>query len=65
MTMIFDLIVFLVIGLVAACFSAVGIAFGDRFLRRWGRGAEALGGCALVLIGVRIVLAHECGLAAR
>lgn len=51
----------IVIGLVAASFSAVGIAFAGRILRRWGRAAEALGGCALILIGVRILISHEYG----
>jgi len=40
---------------IAAGLSAVGIGFGARLGRRWGRWAEAAGGCLLVLIGVRIL----------
>ena len=50
-----------VIGLVAATFSAVGITFANRLLRRWERVAEAFGGCVLILIGLRILIAHEYG----
>jgi putative Mn2+ efflux pump MntP len=50
-----------VIGIVAATFSAVGICFGSRIGRRWGRWAETAGGCVLILIGVRIVIAHTLG----
>ena len=48
-----------VIGLVAALFSTVGITFSGRFLHRWGRVAEVVGGCILILIGVRIVVSHQ------
>ena len=47
-----------VIGLVAAALSAVGIGFGGRLGRRWGRWAEAAGGCLLLLIGARILVSH-------
>ena len=47
-----------VIGLVAAALSAVGIGFGGRLGRRWGRWADAAGGCLLLLIGVRILVGH-------
>jgi putative Mn2+ efflux pump MntP len=47
-----------VIGLVAAALSGVGIGFGGRLGRRWGRWAEAAGGCLLLLIGVRILVSH-------
>ncbi len=50
-----------VIGLVAATLSAVGIGFGSRLGSRWGRRAEAVGGCVLILIGVRILAAHLGG----
>lgn len=52
-----------VIGLVAASFSAVGITFANRLLRRWERVAEAFGGCVLILIGLRILISHEYGTA--
>ena len=51
----------IVIGLVAASFSAVGITCASRILRRWGRVAEVFGGCALILIGLRILISHEWG----
>ena len=47
-----------VIGLVAATLSAIGIGFGSRLGPRWGRWAEFLGGIVLLLIGVRILLSH-------
>ena len=48
-----------VIGLVAALFSAVGITFSGRILHRWGRAADLVGGCMLMLIGVRIAVWHQ------
>jgi putative Mn2+ efflux pump MntP len=48
-----------VIGLVAALFSALGITFSGRFLRRWRRVAGLIGGCLLILIGVKIVVSHQ------
>ena len=48
----------IVIGIVAALFSGVGITFGSRLGRWWGRAAETLGGGILVLIGIRIVAIH-------
>lgn len=50
-----------VIGLVAAALSTIGIRFGTRLGPRLGRWAEAVGGCVLVLIGVRILIAHHAG----
>lgn len=47
-----------VIGLVAATFTAIGIVTADRVLRRWGRVAEVFGASVLILIAVRIVLSH-------
>ena len=46
-----------VIGIVAGVLSTIGITFAGRFPPRWGSWAEAAGGCVLVLIGVRILLA--------
>ncbi len=48
-----------VIGLVAALFSTLGITFASRVLRRWGRTADLVGGCILILIGVRIIVSHH------
>ena len=50
-----------VIGLVAAALSLIGITFGSRLGRRWGRWAEAAGGCILLLIGARILVLHLAG----
>jgi len=43
-------------GVVTAALTAIGIRFGSRFGRRWGRRAEVLGGCVLILIGLRILI---------
>ena len=48
-----------VIGIVAASFSAVGIVFAKRVLRRWRRAADALGGCILIAVGIRVLIAHS------
>ncbi len=48
----------ILIGLVAAAFSAAGVIFGRRLLRDWGRAADVVGGCVLALIGVRILVSH-------
>lgn len=51
----------IVIGFVAALFSIVGIHLAGRVLRRWGHLADVLGGCVLILIGMRIVIAGGLG----
>jgi putative Mn2+ efflux pump MntP len=48
----------IIIGVVCAAMSALGITFGNRIGRRWGRWAGALGGLVLVGIGVRILVSH-------
>jgi putative Mn2+ efflux pump MntP len=48
----------LVIGVVAAAMSTIGIAFGSRLGRRWGRWSQVVGGLVLIGIGVRIVIEH-------
>ena len=50
-----------VIGLVASAMSIVGIRFGSRFGPGLGRWAEAAGGCVLLLIGLRILIADLAG----
>lgn len=45
-----------VIGLVAAAFTAAGMLLGNRIGSSWGRRVEALGGIILVSIGIKIVL---------
>jgi len=47
-----------VIGIVTAILSAIGMAGGSRFGARGGRLAEVVGGCVLLLIGVKILVSH-------
>jgi putative Mn2+ efflux pump MntP len=54
-----------IIGLVAAVLTAVGIrlgSFGNRFGRRWGHWAEIAGGLVLLAIGLDILLSHTLGI---
>ena len=51
----------LIIGLVAAAFTATGMLLGGRIGIMWGRRVEALGGIVLVAIGTRIVMEHTLG----
>lgn len=46
-----------VIGVVTAALTAFGIGCGSRVGQRWGRGAEIAGGCVLLLIGLKILVA--------
>jgi putative Mn2+ efflux pump MntP len=47
-----------VIGVVTALISALGIFLGNRLGQKFGKRMEIIGGIILILIGVRIVLAH-------
>jgi putative Mn2+ efflux pump MntP len=47
-----------VIGVVTAVLSAIGMTGGSRFGARWGRWAEAVGGCVLLFIGGKILVSH-------
>jgi manganese efflux pump family protein len=47
-----------VIGLVAALLTTLGLEFGSRLGPRWGKWAEILGGCVLLFIGARILFLH-------
>jgi len=47
-----------VIGLVAAGLTALGLRFGNRLGAGWGRWAERAGGCILLGIGLHILLSH-------
>ena len=49
-----------VIGIVAAAFTTVGLMFGSRLGSRWESRAEIIGGCVLLAIGVRILWSHLC-----
>jgi len=48
----------LVIGLVTGMLSLVGLRVGLRFGKQWGKPMEALGGLALIAIGLRILASH-------
>jgi len=48
----------IVIGLVAAFFTTVGMLLGRRIGILWGKRVEMLGGLVLIGIGVRIVVEH-------
>jgi len=47
-----------VIGIVAAAFTAVGMVLGRRIGSMWGKRVEVLGGLILIGIGVKIVVEH-------
>lgn len=47
-----------IIGIVAAALSALGINFGRRVGRRFSHGVEILGGFILIAIGVKILIEH-------
>jgi manganese efflux pump family protein len=47
-----------VIGLITATLSAVGITFGGTLGGRWQRWAEIAGGVVLILIGLEIFISH-------
>jgi manganese efflux pump family protein len=51
----------LVIGLVAAAFTATGMVLGRRIGALWGQRVEILGGVILLAIGVKIVIEHLFG----
>jgi putative Mn2+ efflux pump MntP len=48
----------LVIGVITAALSTVGILFGSRLGCHWGTRAQVAGGLVLIAIGVRIVVSH-------
>ncbi len=47
-----------VIGLVAAALTALGMAIGRRIGLLWGNRVEIFGGCVLIAIGVKILWQH-------
>jgi manganese efflux pump family protein len=51
----------MVIGIVAAVFTASGMVLGRRIGALWGKRVEVLGGLILVAIGVKIVVEHTLG----
>jgi len=48
----------IVIGIVAFFMTAMGVFFGDRIGKVFGKRVEMLGGIILILIGVKIVIEH-------
>jgi len=48
----------IIIGVVCSLFSVIGIYLGNRVSAYITRGAEAIGGVMLIIIGVRIVIEH-------
>ena len=48
----------LVIGVVAAALSLVGLSIGSRLGKAFGKRMEVVGGLILIAIGIRVVLAH-------
>ena len=47
-----------VIGLITAAFTTVGVLLGRRIGSAWGKRVEVLGGLILIAIGVKIVIEH-------
>lgn len=50
-----------VIGLTTFALSLAGFAIGNRFGARYERPATILGGVALILLGLKILIEHLCG----
>jgi putative Mn2+ efflux pump MntP len=50
-----------VIGVVTATLTAIGVTFGSRIGSRWGRWAEVAGGLVLIFIGARVLVGHLMG----
>jgi putative Mn2+ efflux pump MntP len=48
----------IIIGIVAAAMSLIGIKFGEKLSLRFGKRLQALGGIVLILIGMEIVAEH-------
>ena len=50
-----------IVGLVAGTLTTLGVIFGNRVGQRWGSRAEILGGCILLLLGLRIAVGRCVG----
>jgi putative Mn2+ efflux pump MntP len=50
-----------IIGLVTAALTVLGLSFGTRLGARWERWAEVIGGLVLLGIGARILVSHYTG----
>jgi len=51
----------LIIGITSTIFTVIGLKFGKKLNRRFGRRVEILGGLILVTIGTRLVITHMIG----
>jgi len=51
----------IIIGLVAAAFTLIGMRLGRKIGALWGKRVEAAGGIVLIAIGLRILIAHLLG----
>ena len=51
----------LIIGIVAAAMTALGLALGNRLGRTFGKRMELVGGLVLIGIGLRVVISHLSG----
>jgi putative Mn2+ efflux pump MntP len=51
----------IIIGVITFTLSAFGAGFGSRIGRRRGGWAEVIGGCILIIIGIRILIMHIFG----
>jgi putative Mn2+ efflux pump MntP len=51
----------MIIGLVAAAFTVIGMRLGRKIGTLWGKRVEAAGGIILIAIGLRILISHLCG----
>ncbi len=51
----------IIIGVVCAAFSVIGVALGNRVGALVGKRAEAIGGLMLVAIGIKILIEHMAG----
>lgn len=51
----------MVIGMVTAILTAIGICFAGRVGRRFGIWAEVAGGVVLIVIGLKILYSHLAG----
>ncbi|NMC47198.1 MAG: manganese efflux pump [Chloroflexi bacterium] len=51
----------LIIGIASTIFTVIGLKFGKKLNRRFGRIVEILGGLILITIGMRLVITHMIG----
>lgn len=49
---------FLTIGIITFVLSIIGVKIGNKFGVKYGKKAEFIGGCILILIGIKILIEH-------